>query len=306
MKITTGLGTLDDYIDFAEEGSDEVFAGFIPQEWMKKAGVLRPLNRREVQYYNVQLGSFSELEILSAMVREYGVPVTLTFNSPYYDPDYYDLIVNIMGQCAELGFRRFIIGDPGLLLHVKKACFKDIEIHLSGEFGEVNEAMLDYFKDFPISRIIYHRHTSIDSMKRLNDLHGFESEAFVLNERCQFCGGYCSTFHCDEFAPICRVRYSATDIGDEDIPDMERAVGSTGCGLCALYRLKNAGITHLKIVSRGGYSEETIRDIRALRCALKILDKCSNEEDYIYRMKAKLFKKGCSKNCYYGDICRLF
>ena len=27
--------------------------------------------------------------------------------------------------------------------------------------------------------------------------------------------------------------------------------GETGCGLCALYRLRKAGITHLKLVGRG-------------------------------------------------------
>ena len=29
--------------------------------------------------------------------------------------------------------------------------------------------------------------------------------------------------------------------------------GVTGCGLCALYRLREAGITHLKLVGRGNY-----------------------------------------------------
>lgn len=29
--------------------------------------------------------------------------------------------------------------------------------------------------------------------------------------------------------------------------------GETGCGLCALYQLKQAGITHLKLVGRGNY-----------------------------------------------------
>jgi len=39
------------------------------------------LNRREVRCCSVQLGAFSELEILAAMVRAYQKPVQLTFNS---------------------------------------------------------------------------------------------------------------------------------------------------------------------------------------------------------------------------------
>lgn len=299
MKITTGLGTLDDYIDFTEAGTDEVFAGFVPQEWSEKAGIMRPLNRREVQYYNVQLGSYSELQILAKMVDRYKVPVTLTFNSPYYDPDFYELIISIMERCAELGFKKFIVGDTGLLVHIRKSSLKNIEVHLSGEFGEINEETFEALKGFSISRLIYHRHTGIDAMKKLKGMHGFETEAFVLNERCQFCGGYCSTFHCDELAPACRIRYKAANMKEESEENKIDVVGSTGCGLCALYKLKEAGVDYLKIVSRGGYSEDTIRDIRALRTALRILDKSGSEDEFIYRMKLKLFKDGCSNNCYY-------
>ena len=32
--------------------------------WAEKYGVIHPLNRREVLFYNVQIGSMSELQIL--------------------------------------------------------------------------------------------------------------------------------------------------------------------------------------------------------------------------------------------------
>ena len=47
--------------------------------------------------------------------------------------------------------------------------------------------------------------------------------------------------------------------------------GQTGCGLCALYRLGKAGVTHLKLVGRGNYTDYMERDIRNLRKALEIL-----------------------------------
>ena len=81
MKITAGLGSVEEYERFVRDGADEFFCGYVPYEWSEKYGTVMPLNRREVLSYNVQIGSFSEMEILSAMVKEYGRLVHLTFNS---------------------------------------------------------------------------------------------------------------------------------------------------------------------------------------------------------------------------------
>ena len=64
MKIVAGLGSIDEYMKFAEAGADEFFCGYVPYSWSQKYGTVLPLNRREVLCYNVQLGAFSELEII--------------------------------------------------------------------------------------------------------------------------------------------------------------------------------------------------------------------------------------------------
>ena len=89
MKIVAGLGAVDEYIRFAEAGADEFFCGYVPYEWSREYGTALALNRREVLNYQVQLGSFSELEILAKLVRAYGRPVHLAFNSLYYIPEQY-------------------------------------------------------------------------------------------------------------------------------------------------------------------------------------------------------------------------
>ena len=75
--------------------------------------------------------------------------------------------------------------------------------------------------------------------------------------------------------------------------------GSTGCGLCALYRMKQVGITHLKLVGRGNYTDFMEKDIRQLRKTLDILENSDSEAQYQKKMKASLFPDGCSQNCYY-------
>ena len=89
MELTAGLGSVDDYIRYIEAGADECFCGYIPYAWDRKYGTVLSLNRREVRCCSVQLGAFSELEILAAMVRAYQKPVQLTFNSLYYLPQQY-------------------------------------------------------------------------------------------------------------------------------------------------------------------------------------------------------------------------
>lgn len=86
MKITAGLGSVDDYPMYVEAGADECFCGYVPFAWAEKYGVLNPLNRREVRAYNVQIGSYEELKILGNMRKYYQVPVAITFNSLSYTP----------------------------------------------------------------------------------------------------------------------------------------------------------------------------------------------------------------------------
>ena len=77
--------------------------------------------------------------------------------------------------------------------------------------------------------------------------------------------------------------------------------GESGCGLCALYQLQKAGITHLKLVGRGNYTDFMEKDIRNLRKALTILAASVDEPDYQKQLKRNLFPYGCSRNCYYAS-----
>ena len=164
MKLTVGLGSVDEYIRFSEAGADEFFCGYVPYSWTQKYDTMMPLNRREVLCSNVQLGAFSELEILSSMIRDYQRPVHLTFNSLFYLPEQYPEIAKIMKACMCLGFQSYIIADPALILYLREHNI-DCEIHLSGETGEVNSCMIDFFQQFSLKRVIFHRKNNFDDMK---------------------------------------------------------------------------------------------------------------------------------------------
>lgn len=324
MKIVAGLGSIDEYETFVKAGADEFFCGYVPFSWAEKYGVIHPLNRREVLFYNVQIGSMSELQILKKMVDYYGKPVELTFNSIYYTGEQYPVIAEIIIQCMAAGFENFIIADPALMLYLRQQKI-NCGIHLSGETAEVNRGMLEQMLPFGIRRVIFHRKNSLEDMQSCIKEADFphEYEAFILNELCHFSGAFCNSLHCDELTHLCRVPYELgnlhkkeeTDAAQKDVAETDRIqgkegkglpldedgylTGSTGCGLCALYRMKQVGITHLKLVGRGNYTDFMEKDIRQLRKALDILENSDSEAQYQKKMKASLFQDGCNQNCYY-------
>ena len=139
-----------------------------------------------------------------------------------------------------------------------------------------------------------------------------------MNEMCQFTGAFCNSLHCDELGHLCRVSYRLGDrygskaakqndvnerSEEKDVPydDDGYLCGETGCGLCALYALREVGITHLKLVGRGNYVDFMEKDIRNLRKALTILAASVDEPDYQKQLKRNLFPYGCSRNCYYAS-----
>lgn len=339
MKITAGLGSIDDYPRYVRAGADELFCGYVPFSWSEKYGTVLPLNRREVLNYNVQIGSFSELEILANMVQKYQKPVHLAFNSLYYRQEQYEEITQIIQQCRSIGFDSYILADPALLVYLRKEKI-DCEVHLSGDLGTVNSAMTEVFaKEYP-KRIIFQRKNTISEMRavirhitaqkeaaRKEWTYPTEFEAFALNELCQFSGAFCNSLHCDEMGYLCRVPYwkkpmsfseSKLEKQEKNRPGENISIsewdsaselmnpvsedgylcGATGCGLCTLKQLSDAGITHLKLVGRGNYTDFMERDIRNLRRTLEILEDSSTEEEYIRAMKAELFPNGCSHMCY--------
>ena len=296
MKITAGLSALEAYPRLAAAGADEVFAGFIPLDWLEKYTNLTPLNRREVLMHAIQIDTLNDMRLLADQVEKYGVPVSLTFNSICYLPEQYPIIADMLWVLLNLGFRDWILADPGLILYLKK---QDINgrIHLSGEAGCFNPDAFRLFSRFDIHRYIFPRKMLPEEMAAcIAAVPGAEYEAFALNERCHYSGAFCSSLHCDELDHLCHVPFqpSGPDFIDRDEENsMYDGFGAGGCALCALSRLAHAGITHLKVVGRGAHAECIERDVAVLRRALSL-------DDFSPESIRQAIPGGiCGKNCYY-------
>lgn len=365
MKITAGLGSIDNYPQYVKAGADEVFTGYVPYSWNSRYGNVYPLNRREVLYYNVSVGTLEDVAILYDMYMELKVPVTFTFNALYYTEEQYILICRYIKDINNIGFKDFIIADPGLIMYIYEndtRLYNRINIHLSGECMEYNTKSMELLKKYNIKRYIFHRKNTFAQMKACIDYvkqynEAAEFEAFFMNEKCHYNGSYCNSLHCDELSHLCMVPYETgdydsncnanntdiqriadmsvkkeeadillkeTDIqseehteyeSDREVSESEYIPGMSGCGLCAAKIFDEIGITNLKIVGRGAYTDCMIKDIKTANRTLSILEmlkkqknelnmQCNNEDIYDnseFRdiIVAKMFNGRCSENCYY-------
>ena len=306
LKITAGLGRVEDYPAFIHAGADEVFCGYVPDRWYEHFNMSSPLNRREVRYAHVQIGSRNELKILHSMTEDFGAPAVLTMNALFYLPNQYPIIADIIQQCVQDGFQDFIIADPGLLFYLQDAGVQ-IRVHLSGETCVMNPQALAVFDSPMLRRIIFHRHLTIPEIEcciRSSMHEGLEYEAFILNERCHFHGGLCATVHCDDLSPMCQIPYRCENIASGElikltVPEQDPAVfGSTGCGLCAIHDLMTCGITHLKVVGRGNYTDCMLRDIQMIRHAVTVAESSPSASAYLESDRS--LRDSCSHNCYYA------
>lgn len=297
MKITAGLGALKDYDRLVAAGADELFAGFVPLDWLEKYANFTPLNRREVLLQGIQLSTMDEMRLLSRKVADAGAPVALAFNSTCYTPGQYPRIAELLEALGELGFRDWIVADPALLLHLHQIGLTG-RVHLSGEAGCFSPDALRFFARMGISRCIFPRKLDPAEMAAfVRALPELEYEAFCLNELCHYSGAFCASLHCDELEHLCRVPYrpSGPDCGAPrpEQPEPGGDFGESGCALCALPALRRAGVTHLKVVGRGARPEQIARDVRLLRRALGLGDAPPEA------LRALLPGGRCAHRCYY-------
>ena len=262
------------------------------------------------------------------MVDKYKVPVSIAFNYLYYIEDQYEEIASIIEDLISIGFNEFIIADIALILYLKEKGMKCV-IHLSGECAEINSLAIDFLNKLNISRYVFHRKNTIEDIEsciKNNKIKNLQYEAFILNEKCHYSGAFCSSLHCDEMCHLCTMPYDLAKVNEKAnyFPDVDKRLelyykeledeelyleneykndsyllGSTGCGICELKKLKEAGVTHLKVVGRGKYIDDIEKDIIGLKQAINIIENIEDDENYKKVIKNKLFKGKCSKECYY-------
>ncbi len=312
MKMTVGLGCVDRFEETVRAGADEVFCGYVPEKWMEAFGTLRPLNRRESVWTNAQAGPITEMRILREMADRAGIPVAVALNAPVYSPPQMPLLIETADLLVREGFDSLIVGNMAALLALMKSGIGNkCRVHLSGEIGEVNRGLLPLLCGMGVRRVIFHRKMSFEDMRLLSFAMArcsppLEAEAFAMNELCHFTGAYCATLHGDRTLPMCRVPWIPGGVSHKKSPPARagtRHGAGEGCGLCALKRLRECGVSVVKMAGRGARAEDMPQRIALLRDALCLEAECQSEEEYLQRLR-RLVGDKCKGECYYPEAGR--
>ncbi len=311
LRMTVGLGCADQFDEYVRAGADEVFCGYVSEKWMASFGTLRPLNRRESVWVNAQAGPITEMRILREKADRAGIPVSVALNAPVYSPEQLPLFAETAEELIGEGFTSLILGDLFALLYLHSGGItKKCRIHVSGETGEVNRGLLPLLWEAGARRLIFHRKVSLEDMRLLKEAMAslgtpMETEAFAMNELCHFTGAYCATLHGDVTVPMCRLPYIPGGVSEKKGSPavLERSGGETGCALCALKRLRESGVTVVKVVGRGAKTEDMTERIALLRDALSLEAECADEEGYLDGLR-RLLGGTCGGACYYPEAGR--
>ena len=316
LRITAGLGLADRIDEYARAGADEVFCGYVPEEWMSAFGTLRALNRRESVYVNAQAGPITEMRVLREKADRAGIPVAVAMNAPVYSPEQLPLFARTAETLIREGFDTLILADLAAMAYLKEQGIGEkCRIHVSGEIGEVNRGFLPLLWRLGARRLILHRKMAFEDMRLLTAAMArlgtpMETEAFAMNENCHFTGAYCLTRHGDRTVPMCRVPWRAGGVSrrlpDPDAPTPGEPLSPmTGCALCALKRLRECGVSVLKLVGRGAAGADMLRVLPLLRDAVQLEAECGCEEDYLRGLE-RLTGGKCGGKCYYPEAGRLY
>jgi Collagenase and related proteases len=326
MKIVTPLSQMNHYVSLAEAGADEFYCGIIPPEWLNTYNVTMPINRREWLLSTCNICTYSTLRIIRRMVDEYHVPIKITLNAHYYVKEQYSMILDIVKRLTYYGFDTFIIADIALILYLRENGI-NCKIHLSGEAEVINHLSMQFYDQLNISRYVFPRKVTLADIKNIIQYHGkelYEYEAFFLNSICQFSGGFCNSIHGDQFQTTCWLPYKTVQtcedsdrfrntakmlkiinkVTNKEINKQGNTVMSgfaaSGCGICRLNDLKDAGIEYLKVVGRGHDLDSLIKDIENIKSIIKMANYVDSSH-YAEKVKSEYFQNQCPIRCYYPE-----
>ncbi len=299
-----------------DAGAEELYAGFVPPFWSEAFGPVVTCNRRS--FPEASVPSLEELDalIFAASLRD--VPVYLALNASPIPDGMIPRMVELVTDLAHRGVRGIIVSDLSLLLTLRDAKFRRLELHASTLFSAFNGAAVAFLRRAGATRAILARELSLAAIERIVASSGETPiEVIGLRGRCPNIEGFCTHLHDDPRRTWpCELRYEKEWEGvGGTVPEgirqaMERNEGVDrrfSCGLCAVPLLAAAGVHAFKLVGRGA---EGVRKVAAVEAAVAMREwgrtgapdreKCARRGKALY---AEMHGRRCRpENCYFPEF----
>lgn len=331
MRIVAPISRIEEATEFARNGADELFFGVIPVEWTERYGRFTA-NRRSAN----NLGSLADVKRVVEDIHGERKRASVALNGTTHTPEQVDFIRNLAKSLVDIGVDALIVGDVQLLSVVNQLRLP-VRLHVSSTASCRNVHTARFFQKFGADRVILPRHIALEEISVLvKGVPDMEFEAFILNDGCPYEEGLCHTLHLpnEMGGPLCFENFEteivrrdgtaitaaeADKIAENDrrydhwrwskfsrgFTTTERGQPYGPCGLCALPRLRDIGIEHVKIAGRDGNPLRKQRSLEMVKNVLVKLDAGAEPDEFVSYAQGLRGRPELCRNsdmCYYPDL----
>ena len=301
MKIMVPISSPDDIELYRNAGADEFYFGFQSEAWDGHFGMFEECNRMSSFGSKANI-PYERIQETADRIQSCGGNAFLAVNSPCYSEAELRFLRHLSDDWMRLPLNGIIVGDLALC---RILLDKNLPVTLSTMMGVYNSLILDFYYRLGVKSVILPRDLQWnDLMSILFKFPDVRFECFILRNGCRYSDSNCLSFHSRKFGAVCgylnRIPCKIYYAGSPSVAEHRESYGNhtlytrafhqTACGLCAVKKLRNAGVSSLKIVGRADKKQELLRDITVLR---RLLD--SNSEEDEMETEACLY----GLNCYY-------
>jgi len=314
MRIISPVDNLAEAELLLQAGADELYGGFIPDEWQRYS-LSASINQRT--FSTAQIGSEDDLREIIALAHRYESSFGLTLNAPFYTDAQLPLLFDYIDRMVFLGIDSLILADIGLLRLLKERQ-PSIEYHASTLAHLSNAGAVGFMAAQGIQRAVLPRHLTVADMAEIvSRVPEVRFDAFLLVGKCPNTEGLCTFHHssADKIWP-CEIPYEIEPLKGQDSSGLDKPMqrqGSWsgtnrrhGCGLCAIPHLKKAGISGLKLVGRGAPAAQKVRNVALTKEFIRLADTCRDFAEYRSQAMSahkERFGAACHQNvCYYPEF----
>lgn len=326
MEITSPISHVDEIEPLVAAGAKEFYCGVVPSNWVAQFNT-GAVNRR----YFSNLPSLSELEKAVTIAHGLGAQMFLVLNAQHYGATQLDALVNLGDSFQKMGGDAVIVADLTLIVALREQV-PDLGIHVSSVASCRNSAAVGFYRDLGVRRVILPRDVTLDEIEVITrGVPDIEIEVFILNDGCVFEEGVCHTIHLPKKlgGPICIDSYQFEYVSasgkamphqaarrlldnDEDykrwlwyrfgcgFSTTEDGYPYGPCGLCAIHRLRQAGVASIKIAGREGATERKIKSVEMVH---QVLEKARQGADAMSVATTAVGIRKTVTHCQSGYMC---
>ncbi|MDO5145508.1 MAG: U32 family peptidase [Eubacteriales bacterium] len=312
MKVLVPLNNKDYMEKLVDAGADELYLGFYDKEWFRIFGEYADINRMSGFRQNANRYDFSEMIALAKSIKDKGAAAFVTMNANCYSAAQVEYVTeHYFPAMKEAGINGIIVSDLPLARAAHEAGLATVASTMCAIY---NKDIATCWYETGMRRFILPRDLSLDEISSICEAYpDVEYEVFFMRNGCIFSDCYCLGMHRKECGSTCgflrncgkQIVTEHTDFHAKQQIDTNdyfynKHFHHDACGMCALYRMKEIGISALKVVGRADRCDSVCEDIRLAKRNIAIAEAASSEEEYLNRME---YPVRAGQKCMWGFSC---